>query len=79
MNVHASTIAAQVIRSLAAGSILLPGIVTQLLADEDVPARGVDPLAPGAAFHAAGQARDLPVHDRRRVAYGHVRPEAEAR
>ena len=35
--------------------------------------------AQAAALQAAGQARDLPVHERRRVARRHVRPEADAR
>ena len=35
-------------RSLAAGSILLPGIVTQLLADEDAAGSEGDSLAPRA-------------------------------
>src|SRR5687768_8054495 len=44
-----------VIRSLAAGSILLPGIVQSLLADESTGQQG-NPLAPRAP-HFAGKAK----------------------
>ena len=49
-----------------------------LLADESrAAAPAANPLAPrDAALQGAGQAGDLPVHARRAVAGGHVRPQA---
>ena len=64
------------LRSLVGGSLALPGILSELLAAD---ARSADPLAPKKPHHAAeGEARHLPVLHRRRVAHGHVRPQAEA-
>ena len=55
----------------AAGSMLFPGIVRQLLADSGRSARTA-----AAAFPGQGEARHLPVHDRWRVACRYLGPEA---
>jgi hypothetical protein len=47
-----------VLRSFVAGSLLMPGILRQLLADEAAPADPVDPLAPRAP-HFPGKAKNV--------------------
>lgn len=61
----------RMVRSLVSGSILLPGILSQLLAAE---ARGRgQPARPASAASARqSQAGDLFVHDRRGQPYGFV-------
>ena len=62
----------QTIRSLAGGGLLLPGLLSEMLGST-----AKDPLSPKEPHYPAqGQAGHLPVHDGRRVARGHVRPEA---
>ena len=66
------------LRSLVGGSLAASRRSCRelLAADAPTPRRPARPEA--AALRAEGQARHLPVLDRRRVAHGHVRPQAEA-
>ena len=62
-----------VLRSLVGGSLLLPGILSELLAADARCRCRRSARAEDAALSAEGEARHLAVHDRRRVAHGHVR------
>ena len=59
--------------------MLLPGLLHELLAEDAAHASTADPLAPRTgAFSGQGEARHFSVHDRRRLAHRHLRPQAEA-
>ena len=62
-----------------AGSLLAAGLLHELCAADEVRGRlGRPARAQGAALPRQGQARHLPVHDRRRLARRYLRPQAEA-
>ncbi len=65
------------LRSMVAGSMLMPGILSELLA-ADAPPAEADPLAPRLPFSGAGEAGDLSSYERWRVARRHLRSQAEA-
>ena len=69
----------QVIRSLAGGSILFPGLLSVAARRGPGAGRRGRPAGPEvAALPGQGEAGDHAAHERRRVAHGHVRPQAAA-
>ena len=63
-------------RSLAGGGLLLPGMLSEIMATETMttgPMPDVDPLAPKrSAFRSQSQACHFPVHDGRSFSRRHV-------
>lgn len=65
------------VRSFVAGSMLMPGILQQLLADDGGAQDPTDPLLPqSTALTGQGEKRDLPVYDGGRLARRYIQSQA---